>query len=1123
MMSSRVFNRYLGGLGGSCVFAGVLLVFTFLLTLGIPPVDAFAAKKPVLSVKAKSTVRTVTVSGSLRQPSGKAKGNLANKIVLQEKVEKPFSTFWVVRASRPIKAKAGKRQKVNLAWTVPGTSGSVKVRVAALRGKKILSATGTRTLTLKGSGSNQLSPTKVSDGGTVKVGLDGVVVEAPPGSIVKGETLSVTKQKSTGGFPDPDAGTITDGFFKLTTSQGQPTGPVKVTLAYDSSQLADGEAPVIVHGSEEFQAWMPENTVVDQPGEATATVNSFSLFSVVGQFGLALGEKVTWLAGNLTGNRNKAASGCKANSSSIGWIDDVYITNNLNDSLPACIGSESTDSRLYLHVTNNRGYMQTVKISNARLNVSSSWWSDSLESLVAKALANLGSTNTSVLIAPGSSAILAIDRTYPESDTRVELKSTPSMASAAAMLGWSLIKQVTPIYKGAGLGTPSDIIDCVVGIVNQTANGDYGTDAISRIKTCVDAAIDVALLGIKGGRAFSAANKLTGTVLVTSVGFKIIDLISDNLYPPNLRFDITGVPLSVNLTPISNRNSTVGDPVSIQVNANDSEGRILSFSATGLPSGISIDETTGLISGTISAYGVYRTQVTARNSVGQSRTTTFTWVVSSSGSPPEVNTETLVGTVNVPYRYVLPHVDESTQVWQRLDWALVSGELPPGITFGKEDCGFECIAGVFSGTPTTAGSWPLTMFAGGEQGSGIIEITLRVSDQPTTTVYTKTVKGDQGTRYRFIRSRAGDGSAQIVRLDTVTGEQVDVLATPGVPNVCKGKYPRDSDYQASSADGNQVGIGCSSSGFSTSSDPSASIYIVDLEDGTTERVDTPNSDAAQPVKYPGSGISSSTRIVENGVSADGTKVLFKSGQELTADAANEKNTVEHLYLRDLGTDQTSLIRTPATGSRKAVFREARLSRNGNYVTEIFKYCNGLNGGFCGGFTVSVHRSPFASAEGPCYPKCSRYQDDLLEFDSDFATSDDGLTVTYRADMRINNVWSVRAVVWKAESDTIGTLSDARQALLSGDGEKLFYIDQETLFTCRLVRRSVDSSAQFGLIVPLADPPGSLPRTGCSLPIASSYDGSSFVFGSTSTNLVPNPTFDDPENPTYYYTFYRGTG
>lgn len=577
--------------------------------------------------------------------------------------------------------------------------------------------------------------------------------------------------------------------------------------------------------------------------------------------------------------------------------------------------------------------------------------------------------------------------------------------------------------------------------------------------------------------------------------------------------------VSISFDPIPEQTSTSGDTVSLQPHATDSSGHGLSYSATNLPNGLSIDAGSGLISGTISGYGVYQTRVTARSSLGLSRTMRFSWVVNSSGDdPPPVDTESLVGTVDVPYSYYPPIQD--TRDAEMLNWALIDGDLPPGITFGRTSCGTGCQYWEFSGTPTTAGSWPLTMFVGDDQGSKIVTITLRISAQPTITPYVKTDQNDRLKRYRFVSSLGSDYASSITRIDTQTGERVNVLATAGVPDKCKGSYPHYAVYHASSADGNQVGIGCSSNGYSYS-DPWSSLYMVDLEDGATQRIDVPNVDAVQPVAYPDHGASSSTYIAHDGISDDGTKVLFISGQELTADAANENNTVDHLYLRDLTTGQTALIPTPSTGSQAVVDREARLSRDGNYVDELFEYCSGLNGGYCGGVSVVVHRSPFASGTGPCTPKCSTGAYDFLGFYGNYlGISDDGLTVTYTDE---TTSYVPRSFVWNAPADAKGILSDADGAILSGDGKQVFYSDQRTLFTCRLVRRSVDASAQFGPVVTLADPPEGLPRTGCSRPSASNFDGSQFVFNSTSTNLTPNPVFDRPDNPTDYYAYYRGTG
>lgn len=54
------------------------------------------------------------------------------------------------------------------------------------------------------------------------------------------------------------------------------------------------------------------------------------------------------------------------------------------------------------------------------------------------------------------------------------------------------------------------------------------------------------------------------------------------------------------ITPIPDRADSEGAPVSLQVTATDLDGDPLTFSATGLPPGVSIDPSTGLISGTIS-------------------------------------------------------------------------------------------------------------------------------------------------------------------------------------------------------------------------------------------------------------------------------------------------------------------------------------------------------------------------------------------------------------------------------------------------------------------------------------------------------------------------------------------
>ncbi len=87
--------------------------------------------------------------------------------------------------------------------------------------------------------------------------------------------------------------------------------------------------------------------------------------------------------------------------------------------------------------------------------------------------------------------------------------------------------------------------------------------------------------------------------------------------------------------PLANVTSNDGDTVSISIGGTftDSNGDTLSFTATGLPPGLTIDPATGVISGTIdtsaSAGGPYSVVVTASDGNGGTVSQTFGWTVSN--------------------------------------------------------------------------------------------------------------------------------------------------------------------------------------------------------------------------------------------------------------------------------------------------------------------------------------------------------------------------------------------------------------------------------------------------------------------------------------------------------------
>ncbi|WP_245984429.1 putative Ig domain-containing protein [Streptomyces tateyamensis] len=77
---------------------------------------------------------------------------------------------------------------------------------------------------------------------------------------------------------------------------------------------------------------------------------------------------------------------------------------------------------------------------------------------------------------------------------------------------------------------------------------------------------------------------------------------------------------------------TVGTAASLQVTASDSaSGQTLTYSATGLPAGLSINASSGLISGTPTTAGTSSVTVTAKDTTNASGSASFSWTINPAG------------------------------------------------------------------------------------------------------------------------------------------------------------------------------------------------------------------------------------------------------------------------------------------------------------------------------------------------------------------------------------------------------------------------------------------------------------------------------------------------------------
>ncbi len=119
--------------------------------------------------------------------------------------------------------------------------------------------------------------------------------------------------------------------------------------------------------------------------------------------------------------------------------------------------------------------------------------------------------------------------------------------------------------------------------------------------------------------------RMYGTVRATQYGYSIYEF---QVYAGTGSGGNT-----VTVTNPGSQTSTVGTAVSLQIQASDSaSGQTLTYTATGLPAGLSVNSSSGLISGTPATAGNSSATVTAKDTTGASGSATFSWTVNSSGT-----------------------------------------------------------------------------------------------------------------------------------------------------------------------------------------------------------------------------------------------------------------------------------------------------------------------------------------------------------------------------------------------------------------------------------------------------------------------------------------------------------
>jgi Putative Ig domain len=157
---------------------------------------------------------------------------------------------------------------------------------------------------------------------------------------------------------------------------------------------------------------------------------------------------------------------------------------------------------------------------------------------------------------------------------------------------------------------------------------------------------------------------------------------------------------TVTVTNPGSQTGTVGSAVSLQISASDSaSGQTLTYSAAGLPAGLSISSSTGLISGTPTTAGTSSVTVTAKDTTGASGSASFSWTISPAANTVTVtNPGSQTGTVGSAVSLQISASDSASG--QTLTYSAAG--LPAGLSISSS-------TGLISGTPTTAGTSSVTV------------------------------------------------------------------------------------------------------------------------------------------------------------------------------------------------------------------------------------------------------------------------------------------------------------------------------------------------------------------------------------------------------------------------------